>query len=40
VAAVTEILDNYHHYGQAAKKWSQRFTWDKISKQYAKILMP
>ncbi|MCG2430476.1 glycosyltransferase family 4 protein [Aequorivita xiaoshiensis] len=36
--ALEEILNNYDLYSKGAKSWSQNYTWDKVIKQYLKIL--
>lgn len=38
VVALEEILKNYESYSKNSKNWSQNFTWDKVIKEYLKIL--
>ena len=37
-AALVDILDNYTTYSPQAKAWSGNFTWERIIKEYLKIL--
>ena len=36
--ALEDILKNYEVYSQGAKTWSKNFTWDKVIKEYLKVL--
>lgn len=36
--AVSSVLENYNTYSVACKKWSEKFSWEKISTRYKEVL--
>lgn len=36
--ALTEIIDNYENYADNAKKWSEKFHWENIIREYLEVI--